>query len=167
MQCPTETLSVKSSNSESVVGTRQQVTSKRSEVTESERIISMHVVFVPPSRFASSSTRKSCTCQLTPNVVYSRLDTVRFCCFLHESVPAIFPPVKSCVRLIRNTAVSVANGDRWPGKSTSLRQSHSTDLDWTRAFAHDGRDPRSWPQTKPCRGQHVLEKSYTANQHGA
>ena len=44
---------------------------------------------------------------------------------------------------------------------------NSTDLDWTRAFAHDGRDPRSWPQTKPCRGQHVLEQSYTANQHGA
>ena len=42
-----------------------------------------------------------------------------------------------------------------------------TDLDWTRAFAHDGRDPRSWPQTKPCRGQHALEQSYTANQHGA
>ena len=42
-----------------------------------------------------------------------------------------------------------------------------TDLVWTRAFAHDGRDPRSWPQTKPCRGQHVLEQSYTANQHGA
>ena len=42
-----------------------------------------------------------------------------------------------------------------------------TDLDWTRAFAHDGLDPRSWPQTKPCRGQHVLEQSYTANQHGA
>ena len=42
-----------------------------------------------------------------------------------------------------------------------------TDLDWTRAFAHDGSDPRSWPQTKPCRGQHVLEQSYTANQHGA
>ena len=42
-----------------------------------------------------------------------------------------------------------------------------TDLDWTRAFAHDGRDPRSWPQTNPCRGQHALEQSYTANQHGA
>ena len=42
-----------------------------------------------------------------------------------------------------------------------------TDLDWTRPFAHDGRDPRSWPQTKPCRGQHVLEQSYIANQHGA
>ena len=42
-----------------------------------------------------------------------------------------------------------------------------TDLDWTRAFAHDGRDPLSWLQTKPCRGQHVLEQSYTANQHGA
>ena len=42
-----------------------------------------------------------------------------------------------------------------------------TDLDWTRALAHDGRDPRSWPQTKPCRGHHVLEQSYTANQHGA
>ena len=41
-----------------------------------------------------------------------------------------------------------------------------TDLDRTRAFAHDGLDPRSWPQTKPCRGQHVLEQSYTANQHG-
>ena len=28
-----------------------------------------------------------------------------------------------------------------------------TDLDWdTPLFAHDGRDPRSWPQTKPCRG---------------
>ena len=44
---------------------------------------------------------------------------------------------------------------------------NSTDLDWTRAFAQDGRDPRSWPQTKPCRGQHVLEQSNTANQHGA
>ena len=43
---------------------------------------------------------------------------------------------------------------------------NSTDLDWTRAFAHDGRDPRSWPQTKPCRGQQVLEQSYAANQHG-
>ena len=42
-----------------------------------------------------------------------------------------------------------------------------TDLGWTRAFAHDGRDPRGWPQTRPCRGQHVLEQSYTANQHGA
>ena len=42
-----------------------------------------------------------------------------------------------------------------------------TDVDWTRALAHDGRDPRSWPRTKPCRGQHVLEQSYTANQHGA
>ena len=42
-----------------------------------------------------------------------------------------------------------------------------TDLDCTRAFAHDGRDPRGWPQTGPCRGQHVLEQSYTANQHGA
>ena len=27
--------------------------------------------------------------------------------------------------------------------------SNPTDLDWTRAFAHDGRDPRSWPHTKP------------------
>ena len=44
---------------------------------------------------------------------------------------------------------------------------NSTDHDWTRAFAHDGRDPRSWPQTKLCRGQHVLEQSYTANQNGA
>ena len=31
---------------------------------------------------------------------------------------------------------------------------NSTDLDWTRAFAHDGRDPRTWPQTRLCRGQH-------------
>ena len=38
---------------------------------------------------------------------------------------------------------------------------------WTRAFAHDGRDPRSRLQTKLCRGQHVLEQSCTANQHGA
>ena len=44
---------------------------------------------------------------------------------------------------------------------------NSTDLDWTRAFAHDGRDPRSWPQTRPCRGQHVVEQSNTANEHGA
>ena len=44
---------------------------------------------------------------------------------------------------------------------------NSTDLDRTRAFALDGRDPRSWPQTKPCRGHHVLEQSCTANQHGA
>ena len=44
---------------------------------------------------------------------------------------------------------------------------NSTDPDWTRAFAHDGRDTRSWPQTKPGRRQHVLEQSYTANQHGA
>ena len=36
-----------------------------------------------------------------------------------------------------------------------------TNLEWTRAFAHDGRDPRSWPQTRPCR------QSNTANQHGA
>ena len=40
-----------------------------------------------------------------------------------------------------------------------------TDLDWTRAFAQDGRDPRSWPQTKPCQKPHVLEQSYIANQH--
>ena len=44
---------------------------------------------------------------------------------------------------------------------------NSSDLDWTRAFAHDGRDPRSWSQTKPCRGQPALEQSDTANQHGA
>ena len=44
---------------------------------------------------------------------------------------------------------------------------NSTDLDWTRASAHDGRDPRSWPQTRPCRGLHVLEQSCTAYQHGA
>ena len=44
---------------------------------------------------------------------------------------------------------------------------NSTDLDWTRAFAHDGRDPRGWPQTRPCREQHVLQQSYNANQHGA
>ena len=42
-----------------------------------------------------------------------------------------------------------------------------TDFDWTRASAHDGRDPRSWPQTKPCRGEHVLEQCYTANQRGS
>ena len=36
-----------------------------------------------------------------------------------------------------------------------------TDLDWTRTCAHNGRDPRSWPQTKP------LEQSYTANQQEA
>ena len=30
-------------------------------------------------------------------------------------------------------------------------QRSPTDLDWTRAFAHDGRDPRSCPQTKLCR----------------
>ena len=34
-------------------------------------------------------------------------------------------------------------------------------------FAHDGRDPRGWPQTRPCREQHVLQQSYNANQHGA
>ena len=44
---------------------------------------------------------------------------------------------------------------------------NSTGLDWTRAFAHDDRDPRSWPQTRPRRGQQVLEQSYTTNQHGA
>ena len=48
----------------------------------------------------------------------------------------------------------------------ALSKSHRSRLD-TSFFAHDGRDPRSWPQTKPCRGQHVLEQSYTANQHGA
>ena len=52
-------------------------------------------------------------------------------------------------------------------RRTLDEMSKPTDLDWTRAYAHDGRDPRSWPQTKPCRGQHVLEQSYTANQHGA
>ena len=36
-----------------------------------------------------------------------------------------------------------------------------TDLDWTRTCAHDGRDPRNWPQTKP------LEQNYTANQQEA
>ena len=75
----------------------------------------------------------------------------------------------SCVTIKTRLSWLQTVGDWWPGKSTNLGQKsrNSTDLDWTRAFAHDGRDPRSWPQTKPCRGQHVLEQSYTANQHGA
>ena len=45
------------------------------------RIISLHVWFVPASRFTFLSARKSGTCQLTRSVVYSCLDTVRVCCF--------------------------------------------------------------------------------------
>ena len=41
-----------------------------------------------------------------------------------------------------------------------------TDLDWTRAFAHDCRGLRSW-LLKPCRGQHVLEQCCIVNQHKA
>ena len=42
-------------------------------------------------------------------------------------------------------------------------QRNPTDLDWTRAFAHDGRDPRSWPQTKPCRGPTTNQTTTTNN----
>ena len=66
--------------------------------------------------------------------------------------------------LMRTSASHVIDGQK--SRRTLDEVSKSTDLDWTRTFAHDGRDPRSWPQTKPCRGQHALEQSYTANQHG-
>ena len=100
-----------------------------------------------------------------PNVFSSCNGAVR-CCNLR--VPTIFNP---CFEFDQGTAESIANGDSsWPRESTRATDKMSklpADLYWTREFAHDGRDPRSWPQTKPCRGQHVLEQSYTANQHGA
>ena len=79
---------------------------------------------------------------------------------------AIFPPVKVA---FQNTAESFANGEQMAREVDEAWTNcqNSTNLDWTRAFAHDGRDPRSWPRTRPCRGQHVLEQCYTANQHGA
>ena len=129
----------------------------------------MHVWFVPPSRFAFLSARKSCTCQLTPNVVWSCLDTIRFYCFFllfpHENVcqPSFLQSKLRSITARLSHLQTVIDGQK---KSTSL--GHNVEIpDRTRAFAHDGRDPRSWRQTKPCRGQHVLAKSYTANQHAA
>ena len=40
---------------------------------------------------------------------------------------------------------------------------NQTCVDWTRAFRHDGRDPRDWPQKKSCGDQHVLEQSLHRN----
>ena len=102
-------------------------------------------------------------------MVYSCIDTVRFLLFFLMSTCASqlhFSP--SCVPLEHglNWLQPVIDGQKSRRTLDEMSKSHRSRLD-TELFAHDGRDPRSWPQTKPCRGQHVLEQRYTANQHGA
>ena len=100
-------------------------------------------------------------------MVYSCPDTVRLCCFPHENVCQASPlQSKLCsVKTRLNWLRTVIDGQKSRRTLDEMPKSHRSRLDTS--FAHDGRDPRSWPQTKPCRGQHVLEKSNTTNQHGA
>ena len=86
-----------------------------------------------------------------------------FAVFPHENVcqPSSLQSKLRSIKTRLNWLQTVIDGQN--SRRTLDEMSKPTNLDWTRAYAHDGRDPRSWPQTKPCRGQHVLEQSYTAN----
>ena len=109
--------------------TRQQVTSLKIREKRFESLISLHVWFVPPSFFSCLSSFTSCICHFAPIVVYSCLDTFRFCCLSSRNrVPVTFPAVK--VVFDWSAAESFANGDGWPGKSTSLGQSVETPQVW-------------------------------------
>ena len=103
-----------------------------------------------------------------PIMVYSRLDTVVFFVFPHDNVcqPSSLQSKLRSIKTRLNWLQTVIDGQKSQRTLDEMSKSHRSRLD-TCFFAHDGRDPRSWPQTKPCRGQHVLEQSYTANQHGA
>ena len=75
-----------------------------------------------------------------------------FAVFPHENVcqPS---SLKSTLRSIRARLSHLATVIAGKVDETWTKFRNSTDLDWTRAFAHDGRDPRTWPQTRPCRGR--------------
>ena len=91
----------------------------------------MHAWFVPPSRFAFLSARKSCTCQLTPNAVWSCLDTVRFYCFFllfpHENVcqPSFLQSKLRSITARLSHLQTVIDGQK---KSTSLGQNVETPI---------------------------------------
>ena len=116
----------------------------------------------PFSRVCQHTNPASVTSHLSWSIPVSTHSD--FAVFPHENVcrPS---PLQSKLRSIKTrlswlqTVIDGQESKRTLNKMSKLHR--------TRAFAHDGRDPRSWPQTKPCRGQHVLEQSYTANQHGA
>ena len=86
-----------------------------------------------------------------------------FAVFPHENVcqPSSLQSKLRSIKTRLNWLQSVIDGQKSRRTLDEMSKSHRS------AFAHDGRDPRSWPQTKPCRGQHVLELGYIANQHGA
>ena len=91
----------------------------------------MHVWFVPPSRFAFLSARKSCTCQLTPNVVYSCLDTVRFCCFPHENVcqPSSLQSKVRSIRTRQSRLQTVIDGKESRRALDKMSKLHRSRLD--------------------------------------
>ena len=81
----------------------------------------------PVSRFLSA--RKSCTCQLTPNVVHFCLDTVRFSCFLHEKrVPAFQSKVRS-VRMWLSRLQTVIDGQESRRALDNMSKLHRSRLD--------------------------------------
>ena len=63
-------------------------------------VLSSLLVWVVSASFFFSclSSLKSCICHFAPIMVYSRLDTLRFCCSSSsERVPAIFISGPSCI----------------------------------------------------------------------
>ena len=87
--------------------------------------------------------------------------------FLHENVcqPSSLQSKLRSIRARLSHLQTVIDGQESRRALGKMLKLHRSRLDTT--FAHDGRDPRSWPRTKLSRGQHVLEQSYTANQHGS
>ena len=119
----------------------------------------------PFSRVCQHSNPASVTSHRSWSILVSTHSD--FAVFPHENVcqPSSLQSKLRSIETRLSWLQTVIDGEE--SRRTLEKCRNSTDPDWTRAFAHDGRDPRSLPQTKPCRGQHVLEQSYAANQHGA
>ena len=136
----------------------------RSERTEFKRLFSLHV-WVVCILFLVFVITQILHLSLRTDHGLFRLDTVRFFFLMRTCASHLhFSPSCVPIKTRLNWLQTVIDGQKSRRTLDEMSKSHRSR---TRAFAHDGRNPRSWPQTQPCRGQDVLEQSYTANQHGA
>ena len=91
-----------------------------------------------------------------------------FAVFPHENVcqPSSLQSKLRSIKTRLNWLQTVIDGQKSRRTLDEMSKSHRSRLDTSLCTRWSGSSQLA-SDTKPCRGQHVLEQSYTANQHGA
>ena len=96
-----------------------------------KRLFSLHVWVVSASLLSCLSSLQSCICHFAQIMFYSRLDTVRFCCFPHENLcqPSSLQFKFRSIKTRLNWLQTVIDGQKSRRTLDEMSGSHRSRLD--------------------------------------